>query len=106
MNIPALPFYIVLITAISYWCYYGYQYNQAHWPVSLIAVIIFASIFLLLFIILVSLWGYNKQVKMCPYLKRIADLTPGAFLFISGKSPTLFYAERNGLEKLFLARQR
>ncbi len=100
INIPLLPFYIILITAISYWCYYGYKYNQAHWPVSLTAVIIFVSIFLLLFIILVSLWGYNKQVKMCSYLKRIADLTPGAFIFISGKSPTLFYARERWIAKV------
>ncbi len=100
INIPVLPFYIILITAISYWCYYGYQYNKAHWPVSLTAVIIFVSIFLLLFIMLVSLWRYNKQVKMCSYLKRIADLTPGAFLFISGKSPTLFYAREGWIGKV------
>ena len=37
---------------------------------------------------------------MCPFLKRIADLRPGAFLFISGKSPTLFYAREGWLGKV------
>ncbi len=100
MNIPVLPVYFVLIAAISYWFYYGYQYNKVHGPVPLKDLIIFFAVFLILFIILVYIWSYNKQVKMCPYLKRVADLRPGAFVFISGKAPTLFYAREGWIGKL------
>ncbi len=57
MNIPVLPAYIVLITTICYWCYYGYQYNKVHGTGSLADIIIFFSVFLLLFIILVVYMG-------------------------------------------------
>lgn len=100
MNIPVLPAYFVLIAAMSYWCYYGYQYNKVHGPVSLTDLVIFFAVFLLQFIILIYIWSYNKQVKMCPYLKRMADMRPGAFVFISGKAPTLFYAREGWIGKL------
>ena len=100
MNIPVMPAYVVLMAAMSYWCYYGYQYNKVHGPVSLTDLVIFFAVFLFLFIILVYIWSYNKQVKMCPYLKRVADMRPGAFLFISGKAPTLFYAREGWIGKL------
>jgi hypothetical protein len=90
MNIPVLPAYFILITAISYWCYYGYQYNKVHWPVSLTVLSIFLLVFLVLFITLMWISIRNKQVKMCPFIKRIADLRPGAFLFISGSFPYMF----------------
>jgi|WetSurMetagenome_2_1015567.scaffolds.fasta_scaffold121727_2 hypothetical protein len=64
----------------------------------------------LLFVIMITgtalLAGYflfrftNKQIKMCSYLKRIADLKPGAFLFIAGKSPTLLYAREEWIGKV------
>lgn len=100
MNIPVTAVYSVLIAAMSYWCYYGYQYNKIHGPVSLTNLVIFFAGFLFLFIILIYLWSYNKQVKMCPYLKRVADMIPGAFVFISGKAPTLFYAREGWIGKL------
>ena len=100
MNMPIVPVYFVLIAAMGYWCYYGYQYNKVHGPVSLTDLIIFFSVFLFLFIILAYIWSYNKQVKMCPYLKRIADMRPGACVFISGKAPTLFYAKEGWIGKL------
>ncbi len=37
---------------------------------------------------------------MCSYLKRIAETRQGAFLFISGKAPTLFYAREGWTGKL------
>jgi hypothetical protein len=85
---------------MGYWCYYGYQYNKVHSPVSLADLIIFFSVLIFLFIILAYIWSCNKQVKMCPYLKRIADMRPGAFVFISGKKPTLFYAKEGWIGKL------
>lgn len=100
MNLPVIPAYIFLIVTMSYWCYYGYQYNKVHGPVSLTDLVIFFAVFLFLFIILVYIWSYNKQMKMCPYLKRVADMRPGAFLFISGKAPTLFYAREGWIGKL------
>jgi hypothetical protein len=100
MNMPALPVYIVLITAISYWCYYGYRYNNAHRPVSFTDVIIFLSVILVLFVTIMSFREYYRRVRMCPFLKRIADLRPGAFLFISGTYPTLFYARDGWIGKV------
>lgn len=99
-NIPVMPVYIVLIAAVGYWCYYGYQYTTLRGPVSLKEVIIFFAVLLVLFVVLAVLWGYNKQLEMCPYLKRIADVRPGAFLFISGTAPTLFYAREGWIGKL------
>jgi len=100
MNIPVVPVYFILIAAINYWCYYGYQYNNVHGPVSLKDLVIFFAVFLFPFIILVYIGSYHKQVKMCPYLKRVADVSPGAFVFISGKAPTLFYAREGWIGKL------
>ncbi len=100
MNLPVVPVYFILIAAISYWCYYGYQYNNVHGPVPLTDLVIFFAVFLFQFIILAYIWSYNKQVKMCPYLKRVADVSPGAFVFISGKAPTLFYAREGWIGKL------
>jgi hypothetical protein len=100
MNLPVLPLYVVLITAISYWCYYGYQYNEVHRPVSLTALSIFLLVFLVLFITLMGISIRNQQIKMCPFLKRIADLRQGAFLFIAGASPSLFYAREGWLGKV------
>jgi len=99
-NIPVMPVYVVLIAAGGYWCYYGYQYATLRGPLSLKDVIIFFAVLLLLFVVLAVLWGYNKQLEMCFYLKRIADVRPGAFLFISGKAPTLFYAREGWIGRL------
>jgi hypothetical protein len=99
MNIPVVPAYIVLIAAISYWIYFGFQYNKVH-TVSLTAVIIFLAVFLFLFITLIWINTRNQAAKMCPFLKQIADLRPGAFLFISGTFPTLFYAREGWLGKV------
>jgi hypothetical protein len=100
LNVPALPVYLVFIAALAYWCYYGYQYNETHFPVSLAALIIFLSVFLVLFLIMMSYREYHRRVRMCPLLKRIADLRPGAFLVIKGSSPSLFYARERWIGKL------
>jgi hypothetical protein len=42
----------------------------------------------------------HQAAKMCPFLKRIADQRQGAFLFISGTFPTLFYAREGWLGKV------
>lgn len=100
MKVPVLPAYVILISALCYWCYYGYQYNEVHWPISLTALSIFLFVFAFLFITLMSISIRNKQVKLCPYLKRVADMRPGAFVFVAGKSPTLFYAREGWLGKV------
>jgi hypothetical protein len=100
LNVPALPVYLVLITALAYWCYYGYQYNDAHYPVSLTALIVFFSVVIVLCLILMGFHDYRLRVRLCPLLKRTADLRPGAFLVIAGSSPSLFYARENWLGKL------
>jgi hypothetical protein len=99
LNIPVVPAYIVLMAAIGYWLYFGFQYNKVH-AVSLPDVVIFLAIFLFLFITLIWMNTRHQAVKMCPYLKRIADRRPGAFLLISGTYPTLFYAREGWLGKL------
>ncbi|HJX34658.1 MAG TPA: hypothetical protein VJ373_05710, partial [Desulfatiglandales bacterium] len=100
LNIPALPVYFVLVSAIACWCYYGYQYHKVHFTISLNSLIIFLGVFLVLFIILMWFRGYHRFVRICPVLKRVADLRPGAFLFISGTSPALFYAREQWIGKV------
>ncbi len=100
LNVPALPVYLVFISALACWCYYGYQYNEAHRPVSLTALIIFIVMFLALFVIMMSFREYRRRVRMCPVLKRMADLRPGAFLVITGSSPSLFYARERWIGKV------
>ena len=99
MNIPVVPAYVVLIAAIIYWLYFGFQYNKDH-TVSLTAVVIFLAVFLFLFITLMWINSRHQAVRMCPFLKRIAELRPGAFLFISGTVPTIFYAREGWLGKV------
>lgn len=99
MNIPVVPAFIVLISAISYWLYFGFQYNKVH-TVSLTAVVIFIAVFIFLFVTLIWINIRHQAAKMCPFLKRIAALRPGAFLFISGTFPALFYAREGWLGKV------
>jgi hypothetical protein len=100
LNVPALPVYLVLLTALICWCYYGYQYNETHYPVSLTALIAFFSVLIVLSLVLIGFHDYHRRVRLCPLLKRLADLRPGAFLVIKGSSPSLFYARENWLGKL------
>jgi hypothetical protein len=100
LNVAALPVYLVLITPLVYWCYYGYQYNETHYPVSLTALIVFFSVLIALSLILMGFHDYHRRVRMCPVLKRVADLRPGAFLVIKGSSPSLLYARENWFGKL------
>jgi len=100
LNVPALPVYLVFITVLAYWCYYGYQYNKTHTPVSFTALILFLSVFLVLFLIMMSFRAYHRRVRMCPLLKRMADLRSGAFLVIKGSSPLLFYARETWIGKV------
>jgi len=100
LNVPALPVYLVLITALITWCYYGYQYNETHYPVSITALIVFFSVLIVLSLILMGFHDYHRRVRMGPLLKRTAHLRPGAFLVIKGSSPSLFYARENWLGKL------
>ncbi|MEW6670912.1 MAG: hypothetical protein AB1427_04365 [Thermodesulfobacteriota bacterium] len=100
LNVPALPVYVALVSALAYWCYYGYRYNQAHFPVSFTALIVFFSVFLVLFVTLMSFRDYHRRVRMCPMLKRVADSRPGAFLVITAASASLFYARERWIGKL------
>jgi hypothetical protein len=100
LNVPALPVYLLFITALAYWCYYGYRYNETHFPISLTALIFFLSVFLVLFLLMMSFREYHRRVRMCPLLKRVADIRPGAFLVIKGSSPSLFYARESWIGKV------
>jgi hypothetical protein len=100
LNVPALPVYLVLISALIYWCYYGYQYNETHYPVSLTALIAFFSVLIVLLLLLIGFYDYHHRVRMGPLLKRMAERRPGAFLVIKGSYPLLFYARENWLGKL------
>jgi hypothetical protein len=100
LKVPALPVYLAFITALAYWCYYGYRYNQAHFPVSITELIIFFSVFVVLFALMMIYREYHRQVRLCPILKRIADIRPGAFLVMEGSSPSLFYAKERWIGKV------
>ncbi len=49
---------------------------------------------------MMSFREYHRRVRMCPLLKRIADLRPGAFLVIKRSSPSLFYARERWIGKV------
>jgi len=100
MKIQPLPVYTVFILTLIVWCYYGYQYNETHRPVSFAVLIIFLLIFLVLFVSMMSFREYHRRVRICPVLKRIAGIRPGAFLFIGGTSPVIFYAREGWLGKV------
>jgi hypothetical protein len=100
LSVPPLPVYLVLITALVYWCYYGYRYNESHYPVSITALLVFFAVVIVLSLILMGFHDYHRMVRTCPLLKRTADLRPGAFLIIAGSSPSLFYARENWIGKL------
>ena len=98
--VPAMPVYLILISAMAYWCYYGWQYSKTHFPISWIAVIVFLGVFLVPFLITLVFRDFNRRVKMYPVLKRMAGLRPGAFLVVEGTSPALFYARDTWIGKV------
>jgi hypothetical protein len=100
LSVPAMPVYLVLISAMAYWCYYGWQYNKTHFAVSWIALIVFFGVFLVPFLITLVFRDFNRRVKMFPVLKRMAGLRPGAFLVVEGTSPALFYARDTWIGKV------
>jgi hypothetical protein len=100
LNVPALPVYLAFTAALAYWCYFGYQYNEAHFPVSLTALVVFFLVFLLVFLVMMAFREYHRRVRMYPLLKHMADLRPGAFLVITATSPSLFYAREGWIGKV------
>jgi hypothetical protein len=101
LSVPALPAYLVLFSAMAYWCYYGWQYSKTNSPVSLTAVIVFFGVFLVPFLITMVFRDFNRRVKMYPVLKRMAGLEPGAFLVVEGLSPSLFYARETWIGEVY-----
>jgi len=100
MKFQPLPVYTILILALVCLCYYGYQYYMAHGRFPFATGMAFLMTFLVLFVALMSFRQYFQNVVMCATLKRLADMRSGAFVFISGKSPTLFYAREGWLGKV------
>jgi hypothetical protein len=100
LNMPPLLVYPGLTAALCWWCYFGYQYNSIHRQVPFAAVITFLLVFAGLFIWLMSYRQYHKRVRTCPVLKRVSELRPGAFLFVRGNSPSIFYAREKWLGKV------
>ena len=100
LNVQALPVYLVLIAALISWCYHGYHYNEEHYPVSLTALMVFFSVLIVLVLLFLGFYDYHRRVRLCPVLKRLADLRPGAFLVIRGSSPSLFYGREKWLGRL------
>ena len=100
LNVAALPVYLVFIIVLASWGYYGYQYNETHYPISITAIIVFFSVVLVLFLAIARFHEYHRHVKLFPLLKRVVDLKPEAFLVIQGSSPSLFYAKENWIGKL------
>ncbi len=92
LSVPALPVYLFLVSAMVYWVYYGYQYNQTHFPVSICGIIFFFAVFLVPFLTMIGFRELRRRVRLYPLLKRIAGMRPGAFLIMDGTSPVLFYA--------------
>ena len=80
LNVPALPVYLVFIAALAYWCYYGYRYNETHFPVSLTALISFFSVVLVMVVIMLSFREHHRRLRMCHMLRRMADLKAEGFL--------------------------
>jgi hypothetical protein len=100
LSVPAVPVYLVLFSVMAYWCYYGWQYNRTHFPVSLTEIIIFFGVFLVPFLITLVFRDFNRRVKLYPVLRRMAGLRPGAFLVVAGTTPTLFYARETWIGKV------
>lgn len=101
LSVPALPVYLILFSAMGYWCYYGWQYNKTHFPVSLTAIIVFFGVFLVPFLIIMYFRDFNRRVKIYPVLKRMAGMKPGAFLVVEKMSPALFYARETWIGKVY-----
>ncbi|MBI5848852.1 MAG: hypothetical protein HZB31_13075 [Nitrospirae bacterium] len=100
LSVPAMPVYLVLFSAMTYWCYYGLQYSRTNAPVSLSAVLVFFGVFLVPFLITLVFRDFNRRVKMYPVLKRMAGMNPGAFLVVEGVSPSLYYAREAWIGKV------
>lgn len=100
LNLPAIPVYVVFVSLLASWFYYGYRYNETHFPVSWTALIIFLLVLTVLFLLMMVFREYHRRVRMYPVLKRMADNRPGAFLVIVGNLPTLFYAQENWIGKV------
>jgi len=100
LNLPVPPVYLVLLTALIYWCDYGYRYNETHYPVSLTALFASFSMIIVLSLLPIGCHDHHRRVRLCPLLKRLSDLRPGAFLVIKEPCPSLFYARENWLGKL------
>jgi len=100
LDVPSVSVYLALFSAMAYWIYYGVQYNNAHFPVSLNELIIFFGVFLVPFVTTMVFREFNRRVKIYHVLKGMAGLRPGAFLIVAGKSPTLFYAREKWIGKV------
>ena len=90
--VPPLPAYLVLFSVMAYWCYYGWQYNKKHFPVSLTDILVFFGVFLIPFLATMIFREFNRRIGMYPLLKRLAVLRPGAFVVVEGSFPSLLYA--------------
>lgn len=103
-NLPALPVYLVLASAMIGWIGYGWHYNKTHFPVSLAALIAFFGIFLLPFVSLLAFHDRNRRARMCSVLARLAGLRPGAFPVVEDDGPTLYFARETWIGKVVFDR--
>lgn len=92
LNVPVLAAYLAIGFAMVCWCYFGYQYNSSHFPVSFGAIIVFLLVLGTLLMTLIAILELNRRARMSPVLQRMADLRHGAFLVMAGTSPRLRYA--------------
>jgi hypothetical protein len=100
LYLPAMPCYIVFVSLLVSWSYYGYRYNEAHFPVSWTALIVFLLVFAVLFLLMMVFREYHRRIRIYPVLKRMAEYRPGAFLVMLGSLPTLFYARENWIGRV------
>jgi hypothetical protein len=97
VSVPAPPVYLLLVCAMVSWCYYGYRYNQTHFPVPLKELVVFFAVLLVPFIFTLFFRDLDRRVKLHPLLSRTAALRPGAFVVTEHKRPRLFYARESWL---------
>jgi len=96
LTLPALPVYLVLISFIVWWCWYGWQYHTTH-ERSVKALMLFVGVLAVPLLSVLAFKDMRECVRKYPVLKRMAEMRPGAFLVMNeGDSPlfvpTLFYA--------------
>lgn len=100
LGLPPLPVYAVLSAAMAGWIWFGWNYNQEHFPVSLTEIAVFFGVFLVPFLATMVFWDHHRKVRMVPVLARLAASRPGAFLVVENSLPLLFFARKGWIGRV------